>query len=144
MPSFSSRGCQDSKQSLALFHPRSFYYVLNPVNHSSASPQESEQTRRKIEPRQPTRPFVYSSVTLSVGLSMASDAFMKRKSVAELLEALCDAYEVHRPLFLEEQILHRNISGNNSIIINPRTADSWQLQWVLIDVDLAKEDVMGH
>ncbi|KAH6667401.1 hypothetical protein B0J14DRAFT_178227 [Halenospora varia] len=59
------------------------------------------------------------------------------QSVRELLEALRDAIRGHRSLLEDGRILHRDISENNIIIINP--ADEGDPKGMLIDLDLAKE-----
>jgi serine/threonine protein kinase len=61
--------------------------------------------------------------------------------VAELLESLRDAIKVHRSLFVDGKILHRDISENNIIITDPGMADG--VKGMLIDLDLAKEEGQG-
>jgi hypothetical protein len=52
-----------------------------------------------------------------------------------MLIALCDAVKAHRSLFVKAKILHRDISENNIIITDPKTADG--CTGMLIDLDLA-------
>jgi len=59
------------------------------------------------------------------------------KSVKELLEAFCDFIRAHQSLYVDGQILHRDISINNVIITEPeRKGDP---RGRLIDLDLGKE-----
>jgi len=51
--------------------------------------------------------------------------------------ALRDAIKAHRSLYLNGNILHRDISENNIIITDPENADG--NSGMLIDLDLAKE-----
>ena len=59
------------------------------------------------------------------------------KSVKELLEAFCDFIKAHRSLYLDGQILHRDISDNNVIITKPKRKGDPRGR--LIDLDLGKE-----
>ncbi|EXU95608.1 protein kinase [Metarhizium robertsii] len=74
-------------------------------------------------------------------ISPAGRSISQFKSVAELLEGLCDAIKVHRSLYMDGKILHRDISENNIIITNPETANGFK--GMLIDLDLAKEEGTG-
>ena len=69
-------------------------------------------------------------------------ASRSRDSIPELLEALRDAVKAHRSLYTDGKILHRDISGNNIIITDPKEADG--LTGMLIDEDLAKEIGSGQ
>ena len=69
-------------------------------------------------------------------VSPAGRAIRKYKSPLELLEALRDAIKAHRSLYVNGNILHRDISENNIIITNPKSDG---FQGMLIDLDLAKE-----
>ena len=60
----------------------------------------------------------------------------KYQSPLELLEALRDAIKAHRSLYLDGNILHRDISENNIIITDPKKTGR---AGMLIDLDLAKE-----
>ncbi|OAX81630.1 hypothetical protein ACJ72_04029 [Emergomyces africanus] len=65
------------------------------------------------------------------------------ESPLELLKALRDAIKAHRSLYLDGNILHRDISENNIIIIaDPAMADG--NTGMLIDLDLAKEVGSGR
>ncbi|KAI9804850.1 MAG: hypothetical protein M1825_001219 [Sarcosagium campestre] len=69
-------------------------------------------------------------------ISPAGRAIRRPESPLELLEALRDAIKAHRSLYLEGNILHRDISENNIIITKPETDG---FKGMLIDLDLAKE-----
>ncbi|KAL2371887.1 hypothetical protein RJ035_001594 [Blastomyces gilchristii] len=70
-------------------------------------------------------------------ISPAGRPIYKYRSPLELLMALRDAIKAHRSLYLDGNILHRDISENNIIITNPDKADGHS--GMLIDLDLAKE-----
>ncbi|KAH8746090.1 serine/threonine-protein kinase Sgk2 [Diaporthe sp. PMI_573] len=76
-----------------------------------------------------------------LAISPAGRSITQFKSVAELLEGLRDAIKVHRSLFMDGKILHRDISENNIIITDPGKADGFK--GMLIDLDLAKEEGQG-
>ncbi|KAM3509002.1 hypothetical protein MY11210_006497 [Beauveria gryllotalpidicola] len=76
-----------------------------------------------------------------LAISPAGRSISQFKSVAELLEGLRDAIKVHRSLFMDGKILHRDISENNVILTDPGQADG--LKGMLIDLDLAKEEGTG-
>lgn len=57
-------------------------------------------------------------------------------AIGELLTALRDAIRAHRSLYLKGSILHRDISENNIIIMNPDQTGGFA--GMLIDLDLAK------
>ncbi|OJD26084.1 hypothetical protein ACJ73_02545 [Blastomyces percursus] len=69
-------------------------------------------------------------------ISPAGRPICKYKSHLELLMALRDAIKAHRSLYLDGNILHRDISENN-IITDPAKADGHS--GMLIDLDLTKE-----
>ncbi|MCJ1237182.1 hypothetical protein MMC14_005167 [Varicellaria rhodocarpa] len=69
-------------------------------------------------------------------ISPAGRATKDFYSILELLTALRDAIKAHRSLYLEGNILHRDISENNIIITNPKQANGFT--GMLIDADLAK------
>ncbi|KAG5302196.1 serine/threonine protein kinase Sgk2 [Histoplasma ohiense] len=75
-------------------------------------------------------------------ISPAGRPIYKYKSPLELLMALRDAIKAHRSLYLDGNILHRDISENNIIITNPDKADGHS--GMLIDLDLAKEIGSGR
>ncbi|EEH18061.2 hypothetical protein PABG_00624 [Paracoccidioides brasiliensis Pb03] len=70
-------------------------------------------------------------------ISPAGRPIYKYKSPLELLMALRDAIKAHQSLYLDGNILHRDISENNIIITNPEKTDGYS--GMLIDLDLAKE-----
>jgi len=69
-------------------------------------------------------------------ISPAGRAIHKYESPLELLGALRDAIKAHRSLYLQGNILHRDISENNIIITDPKKTG---VMGMLIDLDLAKE-----
>lgn len=71
-----------------------------------------------------------------LGILPAGRALNKFGSIRELLTALRDAIRAHRSLYIEGDILHRDVSENNIIITNPKTAKGFT--GMLIDLDLAK------
>lgn len=77
-----------------------------------------------------------------LAISPAGRSISQFKSVAELLEGLRDAIKVHRSLFMDGKILHRDISENNIILTDPGKADGFK--GMLIDLDLAKEEGAGR
>ncbi|TWU78747.1 hypothetical protein ED733_006618 [Metarhizium rileyi] len=76
-----------------------------------------------------------------LAISPAGRCIGQFKSITELLEGLCDAIKVHRSLYEDGKILHRDISENNIIITDPETANGFR--GMLIDLDLAKEEEAG-
>ncbi|KAF5137914.1 hypothetical protein E5D57_001693 [Metarhizium anisopliae] len=76
-----------------------------------------------------------------LAISPAGRSISQFKSVVELLESLRDAIKVHRSLYIDGKILHRDISENNIIITDPGMADGFK--GMLIDLDLAKEEGKG-
>ena len=56
------------------------------------------------------------------------------RSIKEFLQALRDAIQAHKSLWIDGQILHRDISMNNIVIAGTETSTG-----ILIDLDLAKE-----
>ncbi|KAA6408373.1 MAG: serine threonine- kinase Sgk2 [Lasallia pustulata] len=76
-----------------------------------------------------------------LAISPAGRSISQFKSVGELLEGLRDALKVHRSLYMDGKILHRDISENNIIITDPGMADGFK--GMLIDLDLAKEEGKG-
>ncbi|EDN06556.1 predicted protein [Histoplasma mississippiense (nom. inval.)] len=75
-------------------------------------------------------------------ISPAGRPIYDYKSPLELLTALRDAIKAHRSLYLDGNILHRDISENNIIITDPDKADGYS--GMLIDLDLAKEVGSGR
>ncbi|ODA78142.1 hypothetical protein RJ55_06746 [Drechmeria coniospora] len=71
-----------------------------------------------------------------LAISPAGRSISQFKSVAELPEGLRDAIKVHRSLYMDGKILHRDISENNIIITDPVKSDGFK--GMLIDFGLAK------
>ena len=71
----------------------------------------------------------------------AGRPLVKFSSVQELLRAIRDAIKVHRSLFLDGKILHRDISESNMIITD--TKDNNGLSGMLIDLELGTIVVDG-
>ncbi|EQL37227.1 hypothetical protein BDFG_01488 [Blastomyces dermatitidis ATCC 26199] len=70
-------------------------------------------------------------------ISPAGRLIYKYKSPLKLLMMLCNAIKMHRSLYLDENILHRDISENNIIITDPDKVDGHS--GMLINLDLVKE-----
>ncbi|KGY15754.1 hypothetical protein PABG_11415 [Paracoccidioides brasiliensis Pb03] len=75
-------------------------------------------------------------------ISPAGRPIYRYESPLELLTALRDAIKAHRSLYLDGNILHRDISENNIIITDPEKANGHS--GMLIDLDLAKEVGSGR
>ncbi|EEH33157.2 hypothetical protein PAAG_04210 [Paracoccidioides lutzii Pb01] len=75
-------------------------------------------------------------------ISPAGRPIHEYKSRLELLTALRDAIKAHRSLYLDGNILHRDISENNIIITDPDQTNGHS--GMLIDLDLAKEVGSGR
>ncbi|KAI1422804.1 serine/threonine-protein kinase Sgk2 [Xylaria sp. FL1777] len=75
---------------------------------------------------------IYSCLVVSPAGRVISDF----KTTEELLESMRDAIKAHQSLYMTGNILHRDISSNNIIITEPKTADGFK--GMLIDLDLAK------
>jgi hypothetical protein len=71
----------------------------------------------------------------SLVISPAGRTIKEFGSVKEVLTALCDAIKAHRSLLTKAKLLHRDISENNIIITDPKTADDFT--GILINLDLA-------
>ncbi|KJZ69252.1 hypothetical protein HIM_11355 [Hirsutella minnesotensis 3608] len=76
-----------------------------------------------------------------LAISPAGRSISQFNSITELLEGLRDAIKVHRSLYVDGKILHRDISENNVIVTDPDKADGFR--GMLIDLDLAKEEGTG-
>ncbi|KAF4120787.1 Protein kinase domain [Geosmithia morbida] len=74
---------------------------------------------------------VYSCLVVSP----AGRVLSQFKTARELLEALRDAIKAHRSLYINGDILHRDVSPNNIIITRPETTG---FNGMLIDLDQAK------
>ncbi|KAG6267331.1 hypothetical protein E4U48_005129 [Claviceps purpurea] len=59
------------------------------------------------------------------------------KNVKQLLESLRDAIRAHRSLYVEGNILHRDISAHNIIITDHTEPDTGGFKGMLIDLDVA-------
>ena len=70
-------------------------------------------------------------------ISPAGQPISKFNSIPRLLTALRDAITAHRSLYLDGNILHRDVSENNIILTIPEKADGFT--GMLIDLDLAIE-----
>jgi len=57
-------------------------------------------------------------------------------TITELLESERDAIKAHQSLYVQGNILHRDISSNNILITDPKTADGFK--GMLIDLDMAE------
>lgn len=69
-------------------------------------------------------------------ISPAGRVISEFDTVKQLLESMRDAIRAHQSLYVTGRILHRDISSNNIIITDPKTADGFK--GMLIDFDLAK------
>ncbi len=88
------------------------------------------------ENSQPQSPEKYRNRILTcLAISPAGRALNSSHSIRELLEALRDAIIGHKSLFLERNILHRDVSENNIIITNPK--ENGGRSGMPIDFDLA-------
>ncbi|KAI2627228.1 hypothetical protein GGS21DRAFT_493073 [Xylaria nigripes] len=88
--------------------------------------------------------FIFSSGQEPKGTSLdprAGRSITQYQSGLELVQSPRDAIIVHRSLYLDGKILHRDISENNIIITDPTQADGFR--GMLIDLDLAKEEGQG-
>ncbi|KKZ63811.1 hypothetical protein EMCG_01915 [[Emmonsia] crescens] len=81
--------------------------------------------------------FYDNRVLRCLVISPAGRPIYQYESPLELLKALRDAIKAHRSLYLDGNILHRDISENNIIITDPEKAEG--NSGMLIDLDLAKE-----
>ncbi|KAL7791946.1 serine/threonine-protein kinase Sgk2 [Trichoderma ceciliae] len=108
--------------------------------YSMQKPQGTSLVQRDQD-QDPGRAPYDNRILRVLAISPAGRCINQFKSVAELLKGLCDAIKVHRSLYLDGNILHRDISENNIIITDPRTADGFN--GMLIDLDLAKEEGKG-
>ena len=71
-----------------------------------------------------------------LAISPAGRAISRFELIPELLTTLRDAIKAHRSLYIQGNILHRDISENNIIITDPKKTDGFT--GMLIDLDLAK------
>lgn len=125
-------------------------------NHSSETASEPKRQRSKSQKSrlgrestsQPSidklRPSLYKSgedlwenrIYSCLVISPAGRVISEFSTVKELLESMRDAIRAHQSLYVTGRILHRDISSNNIIITDPKTADGFK--GMLIDLDLAK------
>ncbi|EDN09515.1 predicted protein [Histoplasma mississippiense (nom. inval.)] len=130
------KGMQVSKQSRS-------------INQSSRNTQEENELAFSIQSAHKPSLFdrngeeLYDNRVLRcLVISPAGRPIYKYESHLELLKALRDAIKAHRSLYLDGNILHRDISENNIIITDPDKADGYS--GMLIDLDLAKEVGSGR
>lgn len=113
---------------------------------AEAERREGEVTYPVQEPQgtslvQETTTSYDNRILRVLAISPAGRSISQFGSVTELLEGLRDAIRVHRSLYTDGGILHRDISENNIIITDPGRADGFR--GMLIDLDLAKEEGKG-
>ncbi|KAI8947232.1 hypothetical protein F4801DRAFT_605651 [Xylaria longipes] len=109
---------------------------------SNEGPSNMSSKRRRFSTGQPEAMWhttnqewenrIYSCVVVSPAGRVISEF----ESIKELLESMRDAIRAHQSLYMDGNILHRDISANNTIITNSDTADGFK--GMLIDLDLAK------
>ncbi|EFR03242.1 FunK1 protein kinase [Nannizzia gypsea CBS 118893] len=125
------KGAQASKRSRSINQPSRDTQQENELTFSVQSAHEpSLFDKNNGEPYD-------NRILRCLVISPAGRPIYKFKSPLELLMALRDAIKAHRSLYLDGNILHRDISENNIIITNPNEADGHS--GMLIDLDLAKE-----
>jgi hypothetical protein len=100
---------------------------LSQVHEAEASFNESQASQATGEPF--VDRVLYIQATQPAGRPLA-----RFTSVGELLRAMRDAIKVHRSLFLDGSILHRDVSESNIIITDPDKNDG--LAGSLIDLEL--------
>lgn len=134
-------------------HPCKEACVCNPSSMFVLSPADQGSTARTlIKPRGRMR-HTAQLYTRDHGsfdkrifgclvLSPSGRAIWDLQSIPELLKTLRDAVKAHRSLYINGKILHRDISGSNIIITDPKEADGFR--GMLIDEDLAKEICSGR
>ncbi|EGC46848.1 serine/threonine protein kinase Sgk2 [Histoplasma capsulatum var. duboisii H88] len=118
-----------------------------PINQTSGDTQEhlafSVQSAHKPSLFDRNGEELYDNRVLRcLVISPAGRPIYKYESPLELLKALRDAIKAHRSLYLDGNILHRDISENNIIITDSDKADGYS--GTLIDLDLAKEVGSGR
>ena len=74
-------------------------------------------------------------------ISPAGRGLHEFSSIKELLTALRDVIKAHKSLYIQGDILHRDISENNIIITDPEKADGFT--GMLIDLELARWSAAG-
>ncbi|OJD25733.1 hypothetical protein ACJ73_02890, partial [Blastomyces percursus] len=119
------------------------------TNHQSRGTQEENELAFSIQSAHKPSLFdrngeeLYDNRVLRcLVISPAGRPIHRYESPLELLKALRDAIKAHRSLYLDGNILHRDISENNIIITDPDKAGGYS--GMLIDLDLAKEVGSGR
>ncbi|EEH32994.2 hypothetical protein PAAG_04047 [Paracoccidioides lutzii Pb01] len=115
-----------------------------------STPSSFHQSQPVIEPlgaqakpfRHEWRGTVRNRVLRCLVISPAGRPIYSYESPLELLMALRDAIKAHQCLYLDGNILHRDISENNIIITDPDKAGGHS--GMLIDLDLAKDVGSGR
>lgn len=130
------KGMQASKRSRSINKPSRETQQKNELAFSFQSAHKPSLFDRNGEEPYDNR------VLRCLVISPAGRPIHDYKSPLELLMALRDAIKAHRSLYLDGNILHRDISENNIIITNPEKAGGHS--GMLIDLDLAKEVGSGR
>ncbi|KAL9024104.1 MAG: hypothetical protein Q9196_006756 [Gyalolechia fulgens] len=86
-------------------------------------------------PSSPRNSLYRNRVLTCLAISPAGQPLQKFESVLEVLLAFRDAISAHRSLFLGRKTLHRDVSLNNIILIDPKQNGGYS--GMLIDLDLA-------
>ncbi|KAL2359355.1 hypothetical protein RJZ56_007796 [Blastomyces dermatitidis] len=130
------KGMQASKRSRSINQPSRDTQQDNELAFSIQSVHKPSLFDRNDEEAYDNR------VLRCLMISPAGRLIYDYKSPLELLMTLRDAIKAHRSLYLDGNILHRDISENNIIITNPGKTDGHS--GMLIDLDLAKEVGSGR
>ncbi|EEH04621.1 conserved hypothetical protein [Histoplasma capsulatum G186AR] len=130
------KGMQTSKRSRSINQPSRDTQEENELAFSIQSAHRPSLFDRNGEEPYDNR------VLRCLVISPAGRPICDYRSPLELLTALRDAIKAHRSLYLDGNILHRDISENNIIITDPDKADGHS--GMLIDLDLAKEVGSGR
>ncbi|KAI9781456.1 MAG: hypothetical protein M1816_002377 [Peltula sp. TS41687] len=118
------------------------------ISQKSRLSKQGSQVTYSVEEAQTTSLFARDDgpfddrIFRCLVISPAGRAISKFETILELLGALRDAIKAHRSLYVDGNILHRDISENNIIITNPEEADGFR--GMLIDLDLATEIGSGR
>ena len=116
----------------------------SPPKRSKSNSQSPNKASRKNEVNSQTTslythdnsPFE-NRIFSYLAISPAGRALRDFRSIPELLKAFRDAIKAYKSLYMKGQILYRDISENNIIIIDPKEANGFT--GILIDTDLSKE-----
>ncbi|OAT02819.1 uncharacterized protein BDCG_17790 [Blastomyces dermatitidis ER-3] len=141
----SDKGMQTFKRSRSINQlSRDTQQEHEPINQLSQDTQQENELAFSIQSAHKPSLFdrdgeeLYDNRVLHcLVISPAGWSIYRYKSPLELLKALHDAIKTHQSLYLDENILHQNISEINIIITNPDKTDD--LSGMLIDLDLVKE-----